>query len=146
MFLPGESQGRGSGCNEVPESLQGSAGESQDLPQLPVGCMCTKSLQPLCNPMDCSLPGSSVRGILQARTLEWIAMPFSRGSSRPGIEPLSLVSSALAGRFFTTGATWEAFLYSERHFLYQTILLCAHHPEGHFCLPPRVNKQCVGVC
>ena len=35
----------------------------------------------LCNPMDCSLPGSSVQGILQARILEWVAMPFSRGSS-----------------------------------------------------------------
>ena len=37
----------------------------------------------LCDPMDCSLPGSSVYGILQARILEWIAIPFSRGSSRP---------------------------------------------------------------
>ena len=33
----------------------------------------------LCNPVDCSLPGSSVRGILQARILEWVAIPFSRG-------------------------------------------------------------------
>ena len=37
----------------------------------------------LCDPMDCSLPGSSVHGILQARTLEWVAISFSRGSSRP---------------------------------------------------------------
>ena len=37
----------------------------------------------LCHPVDCSPPGSSVRGILQARTLEWVAIPFSRGSSRP---------------------------------------------------------------
>ena len=37
----------------------------------------------LCNPMECSLPGSSVHGILQARILEWVAIPFSRGSSRP---------------------------------------------------------------
>ena len=35
----------------------------------------------LCDPMDCSLPGSSVRGILQARILEWVAMPSPRGSS-----------------------------------------------------------------
>ena len=35
----------------------------------------------LCDPMDCSLPGSSVHGILQARILEWVAIPFSRGSS-----------------------------------------------------------------
>ena len=37
----------------------------------------------LCNPMDCSPPGSSVHGISQARILEWVAMPFSRGSSWP---------------------------------------------------------------
>ena len=46
-----------------------------------------KSLQScpsLCDPMDCSLPGSSVHGISQARILEWIAMPSSRGSSWPG--------------------------------------------------------------
>ena len=37
--------------------------------------------------MDCNLPSSSVHGIFQARTLEWVAIPFSRGCSRPGIEP-----------------------------------------------------------
>ena len=37
----------------------------------------------LCDPADCSLPGSSVREILQARILEWVAISFSRGSSRP---------------------------------------------------------------
>ena len=47
---------------------------------------CAKSFQlclTICNPMDCSLPGCSVHGILQARILEWVAMPSSRGSSRP---------------------------------------------------------------
>ena len=39
-----------------------------------------------CDPMDCSPPGSSVHGILQARILEWVAIPFSRGSSNAGIE------------------------------------------------------------
>ena len=39
--------------------------------------------------MDCSLWGSSVYGILQERILEWVAFPFSRGSSQPGIEPRS---------------------------------------------------------
>ena len=43
----------------------------------------TKSCPTLCDPMDCSLPGSSVLGILQARILEWVAIPFSSGSSRP---------------------------------------------------------------
>ena len=37
----------------------------------------------LCYPMDSSPPGSSVHGILQASILEWIAIPFSRGSSQP---------------------------------------------------------------
>jgi len=37
----------------------------------------------LCDPMDYSLPGSSVHGILQARILEWVAISFSRGSSQP---------------------------------------------------------------
>ena len=47
-------------------------------------CMCDKSLQScptLCDSIDCSPPGSSVRGILQARILEWVAMPSSRRSS-----------------------------------------------------------------
>ena len=37
----------------------------------------------LCDPLDCSLPGSSVHGILQARILEWVAISYSRGSSQP---------------------------------------------------------------
>ena len=41
------------------------------------------------NSMDCSLPDSSVHGISQARILEWVAIPFSRGSSSPEIEPAS---------------------------------------------------------
>ena len=46
-------------------------------------CSVSQSRPTLCNPMDCSLPGSSVQGILQARILEWVAVPFSRGSSQP---------------------------------------------------------------
>ena len=42
-----------------------------------------QSCPTLCDPMDCSLSGSSVHGIFQARVLEWIAISFSRGSSRP---------------------------------------------------------------
>ena len=45
--------------------------------------------------MDCTLPGFSVHGILQARILEWVAVSFSRGSSSPGIKPESPASSAL---------------------------------------------------
>ena len=39
----------------------------------------------LCDPMDCSLPGSSVHGILQARILEWVAVPFSKNRNKSGI-------------------------------------------------------------
>ena len=49
-------------------------------------CVCvlvTQSCPTLCNPMDCTLPGFFVHGILQARILEWVAIPFSRGSSQP---------------------------------------------------------------
>ena len=44
----------------------------------------TQSCLTLCDPMDCSPPGSSVHGILQARILEWVALFFSRVSSLPG--------------------------------------------------------------
>ena len=74
-------------------------------------CMHAKSLQSclnICNPIGCSPLGSSVHDILQPRILECIARPSSRGSSKPGIKPESLMSPALAGRFFTTSTTWEA--------------------------------------
>ena len=59
----------------------------------------------LCNPMDCSLPGFSLRGILQARILEWVAIPFSRESSQPRDWPQV---SCIGGRFFTVWVTMEA--------------------------------------
>ena len=71
-------------------------------------CLVTKSYPTLCNPMDCSLPGSSVHEISQARILEWVAISYSRDLLNPGIEPKSLASPALADSFFTTGATREA--------------------------------------
>ena len=59
----------------------------------------------LCNPMDFSLPDSSVHGILQARILEWVAIPFSRGSCRPGNKTQV---SCTASRFLTICDTREA--------------------------------------
>ena len=59
----------------------------------------------LCDPVDCSPPGSSVHGILQARTLEWVAMPFSRGSSQPRDRTQV---SCIVGRCFNLWATREA--------------------------------------
>ena len=73
-------------------------------------CVCAwvlPSCPTLCDPMGCSLPGSSVRGILQARMLEWVAMPSSRGSSPPR-DWTHISSPALGGGLFTTSAIWEA--------------------------------------
>ena len=73
--------------------------------------VCAKLLQScpfLCDSMDCSPPGSSVHGILQARRLECLPFPPSGDLPGPGIEPASLMCPALAGEFFTTSATWEA--------------------------------------
>ena len=73
-------------------------------------CVCVRAqLCPtLCNPMDCSLPGSSVHGIFQARILEEVAISSPGDRPNPGVKPVSPASPALAGGFFTTSATWEA--------------------------------------
>ena len=65
----------------------------------------TQSWPTLCEPMNCSLPGSSVHGILQARTLEWVAIPFSRWSSQPKDQTRV---SCIIGRFFYIWAIREA--------------------------------------
>ena len=62
----------------------------------------------LSDPMDCSLPGSSVHWILQARILEWVAMPFQAIFLTQGSNCISCVSWTGRG-FFTTSATWEAY-------------------------------------
>ena len=64
-------------------------------------------------PYDHSLPGCSVHEILHARILEWVTMSSSRDLPDPRIEPVSLMSPALAGRFFTTRTTWKALF--QRH-------------------------------
>ena len=58
--------------------------------------------------MDYSLPLSSIRGIFQARILKWVAISFCRGSSYPSDQTLVPGVSCIAGRLFTTSATWEA--------------------------------------
>ena len=64
-------------------------------------CLCAQSCPTLCDPMGCSLPGSSVHGILQARILAWVAISFSKGSSQPRDQTWV---SCIAGRFFTIWA------------------------------------------
>ena len=62
----------------------------------------SQSCPTLCDPMECSFPGSSVHGIFQARIPEWVAISYSTRSSDSEIEPVSLVSPALAAEFFST--------------------------------------------
>ena len=76
-------------------------------------CVYDKLLQlfpALCNTMDCNLPGSSAHGLLQQEYWSGLSCPSPRDLSNPGIKPTSLISPALADRFFTTIATWEAVL------------------------------------
>ena len=77
-----------------------------------------QSCLPLCNSMDCSLPGSSVHGIFPARVLEWVAIFFSRGSSWP--RDRTWVSH-VAGRRFTVCMT-DVTIKFTKHFMINTVL------------------------
>ena len=97
-------------------------------------CACAKSLQSyptLCDSVDCSHPCSSVHGILQARILEWVAMPSYRGSFWLRDHTLSLMTSALVGVFFTTSTTWEAlivlYIFSKVVCFYSNIVVLLWH-------------------
>ena len=72
-------------------------------------CLVAQSCLTLCDPMNCSLPGSPVHGILQARILEWVAMasPLPRDLPDSGteLELVSLTAPALASRFLATSTT-----------------------------------------
>ena len=87
-------------CFFPPQCLVMPAATAGSLPSCPT--------RPLCSPMDCSLPGSAVRGTLQQEY--WSVWPFPSPGDLPdpGIKPVSLMSPALASGFFTTSAPWEA--------------------------------------
>ena len=70
-------------------------------------CSVTPLCPNLCNPRDCSPPGSSVHRILQARILEWVAISFSRGSSRPGDWTGVSCASCIGRWILYHGAPWE---------------------------------------
>ena len=91
------------------------------VPSLPKALV-AQSCPTLCDPMDCSPPGSPVCGIFQARIQEWVAIPFSRGSSQPrdGAQV-----SWIAGRFFTIWATRKAL--AEEYYFTEMIL-------NHWCM------------
>ena len=103
----------------------------------------TLSCLTLCNPMDCSLLGFSVDGILQARILEWIAITFSRRSPQPRDQTLV---SCITGRFFTIWATGKSLQFDEFD-----KCMCSYnyiiHPEKiqNIFIPPEVffSYQCL---
>ena len=81
-----------------------------------------QSYQTLCDPMDCSLQGSSLHGIFQARILELVAISSSRVSPDPGIKHASLRSPELAGGFFTTEPSRKP-----QNLLNINLMLCSYY-------------------
>ena len=77
----------------------------------------------LCEPMDCSLPGSSVRGFSQARILEWVAISFSRGSSWPRDRTHVSCDSCITGGFFIY---LRLFHYKLVVYFIRKLLICYH--------------------
>ena len=74
------------------------------------GVMNAQSRPPLCDPMDCSPPGSSAHGILQARILEWVAMCFSRESSQARDRTHVSYASCTGGQIYHC-SPWEALIH-----------------------------------
>ena len=98
-----------------------------------------QSCPTLWDPMDCSLPGSSVHRIFQARILKWVAIPFSKISSWPRDRTQV---SCIAGRFFTIWATREALSNSYYHFKilpFNLFLLCIHNVY----IFPSIHMLCI---
>ena len=91
-----------SGCVPGGEGLVPAETELSTLGRSWHACMHAQQCPTLCNPMDNSLPNCSVHRVLQVRTLEWVAIPYSSGH-----RDWTWVSSTM-GRFFTIWATWEA--------------------------------------
>ena len=79
VFLPAKSHGQRSLVGYSPWGSKESESTEQTCTE--IESEVSQSCPTLCEPMDCSLPGSSVHEILQARVLEWVAISFSRGSS-----------------------------------------------------------------
>ena len=88
---------------------------------VPCSCDVAQSCPTLCDPMDYSLPGSSVPEIFQARVLEWVAISFSRGSSWPRDRTWA---SRIAARRFTIWATREAYEYISVVYIEPAMIIC----------------------
>ena len=117
-------------ASSKPEMERKEVGEERDSSKSDViilcACVLAQSLQPcptLCDPMDCSPPSSSVHGILQARILVWVAVPYSRGSSpNQGSNPPTLCLL-----YWQMGSLPQAAPAKPR------ILCTCHHKAYHLC-------------
>ena len=112
--LPGDQEEVGSGCRTHTQTSLRPGVKQVCLSFITVCacvfvyvCVCTcvhartQSHPTLGGPMDCSPPGSSLHGILQARILEWVTMPSSGGFSQPRDQTCTSCISCIAGKFFT---------------------------------------------
>ena len=88
-------------------------GHSMTASELVFSCVysVTQSCPTLCDPLDCSPPGSSVHEVFQSRVLDWVAISSSKGSSQPRDQTKIFCTPLIAGRFFTTELSWKP-LYS----------------------------------
>ena len=110
----------------------------------------------LCHPVDCSPPGSSVHGILQARILEWVSISFSRGFPDPGMEPRSpaLQADALTSEPPGTPWLWELDHkegWVPENWFFQTVILekisvspldCKEIQQVNPDFPKNINLEC----
>ena len=97
-------------------------------------CLVTQSCPTLCDPMDCSPPGSSFHRIFQAKILEWVAISSSRGSS-PRRDRTRV--SCLADVFFTTESPGKPVIYLHICIISVSLYLCVYYDIfklHHFCL------------
>ena len=103
-------------------------------------CVCAQCCLTLWNPIDCSLPGSSVHGLSQAGILEWVAISYSRGSSNPGVEPMSSAYPAFIteppGKPYYMAFFFIYFFSSSKHYFSTFPSL-----GKHYCHPPSCSSK-----
>ena len=105
---PFRGRGQSRTGSHISFELMSSTRVQRGLPPVYVSPQPLQSWTTLCDPIYCSLPGSSVHGDSPGKNPGVVAMPTPGHLSHSGIEPVSLMSPALADGFFTTNTTWEA--------------------------------------
>ena len=114
------------------------------MPEIWCYALLLQSCLTLCNPMGCSPPDFSVHEILQARILEWVAIPFSRGSSQPRdqTQVSCIAGRLLESEFSLTFTEWQALWYTIRMW-YKNELIPVLFSEGDI---QQINTNKITVC